>query len=76
MTHTFTWTEPYYGVQHIDGLPKALGAQIDVQDYGHYAVVTLLRPRQSFTPVREHICGTCDAARQLGEQWARLEMGT
>lgn len=65
------WTKPYYGVQHLHGLPA--GWQITVVAYPTSACVCLfhLRGITPFTPEREHHGPLAECLR-LGEQWGQL----
>lgn len=68
-----TWTQPYCGVQHLNGLPR--GWQISVQDYETFANVFVLGPGGGFTSLAEADCDDVQAARVWGERQAQLLIG-
>jgi hypothetical protein len=73
-----TWTNPYYGVQHLTGLPvleakmsgsHVMRAQVTVTDRGMCA--TLMRWDRGMRPLHpELVFKTVEKARKAGEAWA------
>lgn len=67
-----SWSRPYYGVQHFNGIPRAY--QITVNDLGTCAEVYLLdwtKRLQGFTAQRQKTLATAEEARAVGEKWAK-----
>ena len=64
-----TWTKPYYGVQHLNGLTRGI-RQITVEDRETSASVWALGP-QGFQPIWEEQCNTAADARVKGEAYAQ-----
>jgi hypothetical protein len=66
----YRWSEPFYGVQHLLGLPKS--HQITIAEYETYtnAVVLALHSSTPFTPVAERDFDTPAEAREWGERYA------
>ncbi len=70
-----SWTKPFYGVQHLEGLPNAF--LVTVTDRGEWADVAALSLRgdKPFTPVFEQACDTAEEARHAGERFGRMLLG-
>lgn len=68
-----TWTRPYFGVQHLKGLPT--GYQITVEDCGegYFECYVLFTP-SGFLPVHSAVRKSREKARAWGERKAR-ELG-
>ena len=71
-----TWTKPYYGVQHLDGLIRGI-RQVTLTDYGpradgsgNFVEVWALGPA-GFTPIWEETASTVTEAQAKGETYAR-----
>ncbi len=63
-----SWTPPFYGVQHLEHLPK--GHQITLVKYDTF--VEAYHLFNSFTPIAEDDFETVDEAMRWGEQQASL----
>lgn len=68
-----TWTQPYVGVQHLEGLPR--GWQVTVENRGSFSDAYVLAPGHGFTPMAEQTFNNVQAARVWAEQQARLLAG-
>ncbi len=66
------WSKPYYGVQHLLGVPRS--HQITVNDYGTFSEVYMLHLHgmTPFTDVRREQYDTPEQARKAGESWATI----
>jgi len=65
-----TWTKPYYGVSHLNGLQGGI-RQITLTDRGPFVEVWALGP-QGFTPIWEEQASTVTEAQAKGEAYARM----
>lgn len=62
-----TWTNPYCGLQHMNGLKR--GCQISVQEYSEsHATAYVLLPGGGFTSAAEGSFDSADSARTWGER--------
>ena len=63
-----TWTKPYYGVQHLDGVSKAY--QLTVTDHGSFSIGYVLHRHSDtpFTAVAEETFKTAAEARAWCER--------
>jgi len=64
-----SWTKPYYGVQHLNGLIRGI-RQITLTDYGSFVEVWALGP-SGFTPIWEEQASTVTEAQEKAESYAR-----
>jgi len=62
-----TWTTPFHGVQHLNGLRQ--GFQITVEDLGACALTKVFLPGHNFN-ARQTTHDGVDAARAFGESQA------
>lgn len=62
------WTNPYYGVQHLNEPGKK--SRVSVTDYGSFAELHCWFPGCGFEPIKRHHFNA-ESARAEGEQWLK-----
>jgi hypothetical protein len=66
---TMSWTKPYCGVQHLNGVMRGL-RQVTATDHGTFSEVWALGA-DGFTPIWEERTSTIEEALTKGESYAR-----
>ena len=65
----FEWTSFYYGVSHIEDLPKRHQITINKWDNGFASVYLIDREKAAFSSAKEHQ-STVENCKAIGEEWA------
>lgn len=66
-----TWTNPYYGVQHLNGMKPGVFATVSDHDSFAKAYILNLKSGNGFTPIAECEFSTAAEARAWIEQQAK-----